>query len=85
MPNLNASPDGVHWKSFRKHLREMDAMLDGKSFNLVQIAKLFQASAAAMLEGVKAQGMSSLRFSAVVVALDLKTPKSALERFTGVS
>lgn len=45
------------------------------------MAKAYAALASAMLELARAQGQTSMRFEAVVKALDLTTPKSALRQF----
>ena len=81
MSKYDVTPDGAAWKELRDHLKEMEAMLGQPKFNLVQFAKVYEASAKTLLEAVKERGMSSSRFEAAARALDLSTAKSKLEQF----
>ena len=81
MSKYDVTPDGASWKTLRCHLQEMEAMLGQPQFNLVQFAKIYEASAKTLLKAVKERGMSSSRFEAAARALDLKTPKSKIDQF----
>ena len=65
----------------RLRLVEMTRALDGDQVDLIVLAKAYAALANALLEDVQRSGQSSMRFEAVCKALDLRTPKSELQRF----
>ena len=81
MSKYDISTDGPHWQKVRSQVRELEQMLSQPHFNLVQLGKVYEASAKALLAAVKEHGLSSLRFEAAASALDLQTPKTKLERF----
>jgi hypothetical protein len=81
MSKYDVTPDGASWKKLRCHLEEMEAMLGQPKFNLVQFAKVYEASAKTLLKAVKERGMSSSRFEAAAKALDLSTARTKLDRF----
>ncbi len=83
MSKHDVTPNGEHWSRLEALLVQMTAMLAQPSFSLTDFAKSYEASAHELLAAVKAHGLSSLRFEAAAKALDLRTPKSALERFVG--
>ena len=65
----------------RQQLDAMSDLLGQPQFNMVQFAKLYEASTKTILAAAKAAGLSSLRFEAAAIALDLGTKKSRLQRF----
>jgi hypothetical protein len=81
MSKHDVSPHEPIWQELAAALSAMSAMLAQPSMNLVQLAERFETAANALLAGAQQSGLSSLRLRAVVKALDLKTPKSTLERF----
>jgi hypothetical protein len=81
MSKYDVTPDSASWKELRGHLNEMGAMLGQPQFNLVQFAKVYEASAKTLLKAVKERGMASRRFEAAARALDLHTAKSKLDQF----
>ena len=81
MSKYDVTPDGETWEELRCHLKEMEAMLGQPQFNLVQFAKVYEASAKTLLKAVKERGLSSCRFEAAARALDLNTARSRLDQF----
>ena len=61
----------------------MRALCERDRVHLIELAKAYQKLASAMVAVASATGRPSLRFDAVVRALDLTTPKSALRSFLG--
>lgn len=85
MPPSRVSPDVPSWAEVRRHIREMDAAFDDQDLTPLVLAKGFAGLAEAMCAAMEADGATSSRFRAVVKALDLKTPKGALQRFLSAS
>lgn len=77
----DVTTEGPHWERLRERIDALRALTDRPSVSLVELGKAYQALARAMLEVATASGQTSARFEAVVRALDLKTPKSALHAF----
>jgi hypothetical protein len=69
------------WLLVRERLAELDALLTPESIDSLAVAKAFEKVASALLVATEVSGNSSIRFTAVVKSLDLKTPKSALQSF----
>lgn len=59
----------------------MRQVLDAHEVDLIALGKAYAALAVAVHEDVTRAGQTSMRFEAVRRALDLRTPKSALQRF----
>jgi hypothetical protein len=83
MPKMDVSTEGEAWDALRASADRLRELAGRPTVNLVDLGKAYQALAKAMLEATKASGQTSARFEAVVRALDLKTPKSALHAFLG--
>lgn len=81
MPGMNQTTEGLAWDGLRAALARMTALSEAPSANLVALGKAYAALADAVLRVAEASGQTSARFAAVKKALDLKTPKSALEAF----
>ncbi len=71
------------WDTVRAHVRDLGAILDGKTVNVTEMGKLYERLTRALLDAIQRGGLSSLRFRAAAKALDLKTSKSRLESFLG--
>lgn len=65
----------------RAQLTAMDQALSAEPIDLMGLAKHYAALSIAMVDVARAAGQTSVRFEAVRRALDLRTPKSALQRF----
>lgn len=83
MSKLDVSTQGDAWDALRASVGRLHELADRPEVNLVELGKAYQAVAKAMLAATSAAGQTSLRFDAVVRALDLRTPKSALLAFLG--
>jgi hypothetical protein len=74
------------WRAVSEHLAAMTAAVaaaqDGR-VDLMRFAEGYAALSRAYLAALMQQGKTSMRVECVVKALDLKTPKSALEKFLG--
>lgn len=77
-------PTPIHpFAGVRTALGHMRQVLDGGEVDMIALAKAYAALAQAMHADVLRAGQTSMRFEAVVKALDLRTPKSQLARFLG--
>ena len=85
MPRMQTKPEGPAWDALRAALARMQSLLDADAVHLVDLGKAYAALASAMLAAAEASGQTSARFRAVVRALDLRTPRSAIEAFAGES
>ena len=65
----------------RMRLSVMQRVLEGPQVDLIVLAKAYAALANAMLEDVQRAGQRSMRFEAACKSLDLRTTKTALQRF----
>lgn len=65
----------------RGALDGMRACLEHQPIDMLALAKGYASLARAMVAATRASGQTSSRFDAVAKALDLRTPKSALQRF----
>jgi hypothetical protein len=81
MPRLEADTQGDAWDHLRAALSRLDAIAASPRADLVALGKAYAALAEAMREVALAAGQSSARFDAAARALDLRTPKSAIEAF----
>jgi hypothetical protein len=85
---MTTHQDDLHraWNAVREQLTRLTASVDGAPdghVDLMRFADGYLALAKAYLIALTLQGKTSMRVESVVRALDLKTPKSALERFLG--
>ncbi len=74
------------WSSVRLRLERLTATVDSGQaghVDLMRFADDYAALSREYLVALRLQGKSSMRVESAVKALDLKTPKSALERFLG--
>jgi hypothetical protein len=71
----------ARFEEVRNALERIRVLLDGPTVNLIGLGKAYQALATAIEAATSENGPPSLRFRAVVKALDLRTPKSSLESF----
>lgn len=69
----------------RTALDRLQLALAGPKVDLLGMAKAYAAFAEALYIAVQQTGQTSMRFAAVVKALDLRTPKSALQHFLNES
>lgn len=76
-----STPSHDPFANARAQLDALQQELSKPSVDLIAMAKAYAAFARALLAAVEQAGQSSMRFQAVVKALDLTTPKSALRRF----
>lgn len=93
MSNAGKSPDAANqppelrpeWEKLAQHLRNLLESIEqtrhGEQLELNQFAGEFQRMAHAYHEAIRSAGKTSIRIRAMLKALDLKTPKSAVERF----
>ncbi|MBX3272668.1 MAG: hypothetical protein KF729_20575 [Sandaracinaceae bacterium] len=81
MSAYDADTTSPGFAALRAALARMSALADEPRVNLVELAKAYQALAAAMARLARDAGRPSLRFDAIERALDLRTPKSALRAF----
>lgn len=73
------------WCFVRERLAELDGLLTPAAIDSLAVAKAFEKVARSLLAAIEDSGSSSIRFSAVVKALDLKTTKSSLQDFVADS
>ena len=73
--------ESAAFDALREAHAKMGEQLTAPEVNLVSLAKAYQSLANAMAGMANASGRGSLRFEAVVRALDLRTPKSSLRAF----
>jgi hypothetical protein len=78
---MRTTTDSEAWDALRAALARMTELAEAPSANLVALGKAYAALAAAVLRVAESSGQTSARFAAVKKALDLKTPRSALEAF----
>ena len=78
-----ADTRGPAWDTLRGALDTMQAVAGAPRASHVELGKAFAAVASAMLEVAHAAGQTSVRYSAVAKALELRTKKSLLEAFVG--
>src|SRR5688572_8564269 len=74
------------WQQVRDSLGRLTGVVESAAngpVDLMRFADEFGVLARAYLAALTLQGKTSMRMESVVRALDLKTPKSALERFLG--
>lgn len=81
MARMQTKPEGPAWDALREALARMQRLVEGDSLHLVDLGKAYAALASAMLAAAEASGQTSARFRAVARALDLRTPRSAIEAF----
>lgn len=81
MPKLTPTTEGPAWDALRAALARMSTLTEAPEASLVALGKAYAGLAEAVLAVAEASGQTSARFAAVKKALDLKTPKSALEAF----
>ncbi len=80
------SESGRTWSAVRAHLEQLIAIVDaraGGNVDLMRFADELVRFVRAYRAALEQQGKTSMRIDAVLMALDLKTPKSALLRFLG--
>ena len=78
---MSSPPAQDPFANVRKHLSEMQQLTSATQVDLVALGKCYAGLAQAMLAAIERVGQSSMRFTAVQKALDLRTTKSALQRF----
>lgn len=83
MGAYDVSTEGDGFDALRASVAQLEALSSAESVHLVDLGKAFQALAQAMVTIANDAGRPSLRFEAVALALDLRTPKSALKAFLG--
>lgn len=83
MGAYDVSTDAPAFESLRACLAAMRELSERDTVHLIELAKAYQRLAGAMVEVAVFSGRPSLRFDAVVRALDLTTPRSALRSFLG--
>lgn len=74
-------PPSDPFQTARSELARLHQQLQARPVDLMALAKAYAGLAQALHEGIQKVGQSSMRFAAVVKALDLRTTKSALQRF----
>ena len=74
-------PASPEWLALQSHVHELASLLGTSTIDTLAVAKAFARVAKSLHAATAASGESSLRFDAVVKALDLTTPKSALKMF----
>ena len=72
------SPD---WLALRQRVEELALLLQGPNIDSLAVGKAFALVANSLKTATATTGQTSMRFDAVVKALDLTTPKSALTAF----
>jgi hypothetical protein len=81
MPRFVIGTDGPGPAALRDALERAAGMLREEELNLNELGKALHAVMAAARETFRAAGLPSMRMDAAEKALDLRTAKSALERF----
>ncbi len=81
MSAKDADPSSEAFDALRAAHARMGALLASPRVGLIELAKAYQELALAMAEMARRSGRPSLRFDAIVRAMDLRTPKSALRAF----
>jgi|GEM_PF-3256564 len=81
MSTSRITANGPAWFLVRERLAELDLVLSPEGLDSLAVAKAFDKVASSLHFAVLESGASSMRFAAVVKALDLKTPKSKLQTF----
>jgi hypothetical protein len=76
-----ASTDTVAFEQLRVSVKALDALVSAPAADPNGLAKAYASVARAMDAVAASMGLPSARFRAVVKALDLRTPKSALQAF----
>lgn len=86
MASLNLPPETAPWNVLGEELLALVRQLeteDGKPVNMIKFAEGYQSLARAYVRAIESEGRTSMRAQAVIKALDLSTPKSALLTFLG--
>jgi len=81
MAPVTVLPQSENLQALRLAIQEMDSLFTPEGVNFVALAKCFQGTAEALLATLEENQSASIRFTAVVKALDLRTPKSQLQAF----
>ncbi len=83
MPRFVVASRGEHWDAVRASLAELSRLASGGEVDLNDVGKGLSRLVIAVRAAFDDAGLPSVRLKAAVRALDLKTPKSALEAFVG--
>ena len=70
-----------HWRELRELLEELLEILKAPRLDMIRFGKAYAAVARGVRDAVSSEGRTSMRFEAVVRALDLRTKKSVLQKF----
>lgn len=81
MGRYDVGTDTARFEELRQAIEALRALTEAPSVNLVELGKAYQRLARTLEAAATEQGPSSMRFAAVVKALDLTTPKSTIEAF----
>jgi hypothetical protein len=81
MPRFVIPTDGPSPRALHAALERAASDLRGEELNLNDLGKTLHAVMAAARETFRSAGLPSVRLDAAEKALDLRTSKSALERF----
>ena len=83
MGRYDVRTDTERFAELREALAALQALTEQPEVNLVAIGKAYQRVATTLRAATTEHGPPSMRFAAVEKALDLTTPKSAIEAFLG--
>ncbi|MDQ3031251.1 MAG: hypothetical protein M3Y87_02465 [Myxococcota bacterium] len=81
MPRFVVRAEGTEWDSLRRELASMGAVAAAEQVDMNELGKSLARTVTCVRAVFVSAAMPSVRMDAAVRALDLRTPKSELERF----
>lgn len=81
MPKFVVRVEGPIWEEVRRSVAALSREVDGESADLNRVGKALASVVGAVAAAFTQAELPSLRMSAAQRALDLKTPRGALEAF----
>ena len=83
MPKFLVRAEGEVWRTLAQDLERMVAITSGPEVNMNDLGRALASIVGSVRAAFVSAGLPSVRMDAAAKALDLRTPKSALESFAG--